>query len=107
MPPPEVRMPVGHRRKQQDTPTFGNGIAANLILGDSITGKGPCRRIEAHRLLKHHARQWKPGQILHLRSAPAQNLLILLSEPGFDVRVLREKQEGPAERLPSTLLTVP
>src|SRR6266566_5334273 len=82
-PLPKRRMPVGRRRKHQDIRPFGNAIAGNLIRGFGITGKGPCRWIEAHGLLKHHARQWKLGQILHLHSAPAQDPLILLLKPGF------------------------
>src|SRR5260221_3670366 len=59
---PEVRMPVGRRRKHQDIRPFGNAIAANLILGDSITGKGPCLRIEAHNYLNDQTLKFKPGQ---------------------------------------------
>src|SRR5216683_379628 len=104
-PLPEVRMPVGRRRKHQDIRPFGNGIAANRILGDGRAGKGPCRWIEAHRLLKHHTRQRELWQILHLRSAPVQDLLILLLKPGFDVRVLCQEQESPAERVGRGLMT--
>src|SRR5258707_9403958 len=102
---PKRRMPVRHRRKHQDIRPFGNGIAANRILGDGLAGKGPCRRIEAHRLLKHHARELELWQILHLWSATVQDLLILLLKPGFDVRVLREEQKGPAERVGRGLMT--
>src|SRR5258708_3669182 len=104
-PLPEVRMPVGRRRKQQDIRPPGDGIAPNLILSDGRTGKGPCRWIEAHRLLNRHTRKLELRQILHLRSAPTQDLLIFLSQPGFDVRMLREKHKGPAERVGRGLLT--
>src|SRR5260221_13038456 len=50
-PLPEVRMPVGRRRKHEDIRPFGNGIAANLIFVDGRAGKGPCLRIEAHNYL--------------------------------------------------------
>src|SRR6266849_5779392 len=104
-PLPKRRMTVGRRRKHQDIRPFGNGIAAHLILGDGLAGKGPCRRIEAHGLLKHHARELELWQVLHLWSAPVQDLLILLSEPGFDMQVLREEQEGPAERVGRGLMS--
>src|SRR5258708_18881475 len=94
-PLPKRRMPVRHRRKHQDIRPFGNGIAINLIRGFGITGKGPGRRIEPHGLLKHHAPELELWQILHLRSAPAQDLLILLLKPGFDVWVLCQEQQPP------------
>src|SRR5258707_12736587 len=42
-PLPEVRMPVGRRRKHEDIRPFGNAIAANLILVDGRAGKDPGR----------------------------------------------------------------
>src|SRR5260221_6420952 len=104
-PLPEVRMPVGRHRKHQDIRPFGNEIAANLILGDGRAGNCPGRRIEAHRLLKHHARNLELRQILYLRSSPTQDLLIFLLKPDFDVSGLRQKHKGPAERIRCGLLT--
>ena len=54
---------------------------------------------------KHHARERELGQILDLYSAPTQDAGVLFSEPGFHVRVLCQKQEGPAERIRGGLMT--
>src|SRR5260370_33000800 len=98
-------MPVGRRRKKKDICPFGNGKTANLILIDGRAGEGPGRWIEAHGFLKHHTRKLELRQGLHLWSAPTQDAGVLLSEPGFDVRVLREKHKRPAQRVARGVLT--
>src|SRR5690242_9431057 len=59
------------------------------------------RRMDSSSTMREH----ELGQILYLYSAPTQDSRVLLSEPGFNVRVLCQKHEGPAERIGCGLMT--
>ena len=98
-------MPVRYIGEEQDIRSLGKGVATDLVREERTAAQSPCWRIEAQDLLNDHTSKRELWQILDQRRAPVQHSPIFLLELCCDVRMLREKEERPRERVGGRFMT--